>query len=114
MGEEGKALLFDDTFTHDVWNRSDQRRIILNVDVKRPELGTPTDEVCRAQFFKMLRLLNENGQLESSVDGGKYSSVVPPRPMALSPRPMRIRHHLPDIADDVISTVIGAFYPDYR
>lgn len=35
LWEEGKAILFDDTFEHEAWNISDERRIILFIDVER-------------------------------------------------------------------------------
>lgn len=34
--EEGKSLVFDDTFNHEVWNDTDQVRVVLFVDVLRP------------------------------------------------------------------------------
>ncbi len=34
--EEGKSLLFDDTFNHEVWNDTDETRVVLFVDVMRP------------------------------------------------------------------------------
>jgi beta-hydroxylase len=34
--EEGKSLLFDDTFEHEVWNDSPHLRAILLMDIKRP------------------------------------------------------------------------------
>lgn len=33
--EEGKLLLFDDTFWHEVWNDSDSPRVVLFMDVKK-------------------------------------------------------------------------------
>jgi aspartate beta-hydroxylase len=38
---DGAALLWDDTFPHEVWNRSDQVRIALLLDVRRR--GLPWD-----------------------------------------------------------------------
>lgn len=35
----GQALVFDDTFEHEAWNDSDERRAILLGDIWRPELG---------------------------------------------------------------------------
>jgi beta-hydroxylase len=35
--EDGKLLIFDDMMEHEVWNDSDQRRLILIVDIKIPE-----------------------------------------------------------------------------
>ena len=34
--EEGKAFFFDDGYEHEAWNRTDERRIILFIDVARP------------------------------------------------------------------------------
>jgi beta-hydroxylase len=34
--EEGKSLLFDDTFVHEVWNESSGHRAVLFVDIVRP------------------------------------------------------------------------------
>jgi len=34
--EEGSSLVFDDTFNHEVWNDTDETRVVLFVDVMRP------------------------------------------------------------------------------
>ncbi len=34
--EEGRSLMFDDTFNHEVWNDTDETRVVLFVDVLRP------------------------------------------------------------------------------
>ncbi|MEO7294111.1 MAG: aspartyl/asparaginyl beta-hydroxylase domain-containing protein [Ginsengibacter sp.] len=34
--QEGKAVIFDDTYEHEVWNNTDEIRVVLLVDVKRP------------------------------------------------------------------------------
>ncbi len=34
--EAGKSLIFDDTFEHEVWNDSEETRVVLFVDVLRP------------------------------------------------------------------------------
>jgi beta-hydroxylase len=34
--EEGKCLVLDDTFDHEVWNDTDDQRVVLIVDVERP------------------------------------------------------------------------------
>lgn len=34
--EEGKSLMFDDTYPHEAWNRTDGIRVVLFVDVIRP------------------------------------------------------------------------------
>jgi beta-hydroxylase len=35
-GEEGKSIVFDDTFPHEVWNDTDGLRVVLFLDVVRP------------------------------------------------------------------------------
>jgi len=45
--EEGKSLMFDDTFNHEVWNDTDETRVVLFVDVLRP-LPTPESAINRA------------------------------------------------------------------
>lgn len=37
--EEGRALIFDDSFEHEAWNRSDRTRIVLLFEIWRPEIG---------------------------------------------------------------------------
>ncbi len=34
--EEGRSLIFDDTFNHEVWNDTDETRVVLFLDVLRP------------------------------------------------------------------------------
>ncbi|HUB72444.1 MAG TPA: aspartyl/asparaginyl beta-hydroxylase domain-containing protein [Solirubrobacteraceae bacterium] len=34
--EEGQSMVFDDTFNHEVWNDTDETRVVLFVDVMRP------------------------------------------------------------------------------
>jgi ornithine lipid ester-linked acyl 2-hydroxylase len=34
--EEGRSVVFDDTFNHEVWNDTDETRVVLFVDVLRP------------------------------------------------------------------------------
>ena len=38
--EQGKAVVFDDTFEHAVWNNTDQERIVLLFDFDRPMKNT--------------------------------------------------------------------------
>ena len=45
--EEGKSLIFDDTFNHEVWNDTDETRVVLFVDVLRP-LPFPESLINRA------------------------------------------------------------------
>lgn len=34
---EGKCLIFDDTFEHEAWNKSDKTRVVLLIDFQRPD-----------------------------------------------------------------------------
>ena len=45
--EEGKSLVFDDTFNHEVWNDTDGVRVVLFIDFVRP-LHWPHDWINRA------------------------------------------------------------------
>jgi beta-hydroxylase len=38
--QEGKSLMFDDTFSHEAWNKTEEIRVVLFVDVVRP-MGFP-------------------------------------------------------------------------
>ena len=38
---EGKSLVFDDTWEHEAWNDTDDTRVVLFVDFKRPMKGVP-------------------------------------------------------------------------
>ena len=45
--EEGESMIFDDTFNHEVWNDTDETRVVLFVDVLRP-LPSPESQINRA------------------------------------------------------------------
>lgn len=34
--ENGKAFVFDDTYPHEVWNNTDEERVVMLIDVQRP------------------------------------------------------------------------------
>ncbi|WP_458130270.1 aspartyl/asparaginyl beta-hydroxylase domain-containing protein [Pseudomonas sp. Z2-11] len=52
----GSTLVFDDSFEHEVWNNSDQSRVILLVDVWHPQLNGEE----RMILEPMLKLLDED------------------------------------------------------
>jgi len=45
--EEGQSMIFDDTYNHEVWNDTDETRVVLFVDVLRP-LPSPWAQINRA------------------------------------------------------------------
>lgn len=48
---DGESLLWDDTFRHEVWNRSDQVRIALLLDVWRKDMPMDVALLSRAILF---------------------------------------------------------------
>ena len=54
LWEEGKTFVFDDTFKHEVWNDSDEDRVILLVQFARP-LRFP-GSLYRAVILELIRL----------------------------------------------------------
>ena len=61
--EEGRALIFDDAYEHEVWNDTDQLRVVLFVDFAKP-LGFPANVVNRLLLVAALfsPFLREGGK----------------------------------------------------
>ena len=53
--EEGKCLVFDDSFAHEAWNDSDQTRVVMLLDIWNPQLTA----VEQAAFAAALTSLDE-------------------------------------------------------
>jgi hypothetical protein len=53
--QAGEALVFDDSFEHEAWNRSDQRRLILLFEIWRPKISE--DE--RSALTTIFEAINE-------------------------------------------------------
>jgi aspartate beta-hydroxylase len=49
---EGDCLLWDDTYPHEVWNRSEQTRTVLLLDVRRPNM--PVDMAIFSDVLMMI------------------------------------------------------------
>ncbi len=43
--EEGKLIVFDDSFEHEAWNKSDKPRVVLMFDIPNPNWGYTADEI---------------------------------------------------------------------
>jgi len=81
--EEGKCLIFDDSFEHEVWNSSQETRIVLVLDIWHPDL-TPAETWALDQiigvsaearrFFKAVRKNTERATLEYTSDGRKLAT----------------------------------------
>ena len=50
--QEGKCLMFEDSFEHEVWNRSNARRIVLIADLWHPDLTEVEIRALTAGFRK--------------------------------------------------------------
>ena len=48
--EQGKALIFDDSFEHEAWNRGNETRVILLFEIWRPEINTDEREALTRLF----------------------------------------------------------------
>ena len=53
--EVGKLLIFDDTIEHEVWNESDEDRVVLIFDVWRPELTSGERDAVTSLFAALER-----------------------------------------------------------
>ena len=45
--EEGKLLVFDDSFDHEAWNKSDQNRAVLMFDIPNPLWGYTAHQISK-------------------------------------------------------------------
>jgi hypothetical protein len=61
--QEGKCLIFDDTFEHEVWNRTDQDRLVLLVDFWHSDLSQLEREALDA--INWLGITRANGMLST-------------------------------------------------
>jgi beta-hydroxylase len=52
--EEGKAVIFDDRFPHEVWNDTDEERTVLFIDIDRP-MSFPASAMHRLMVFGVNR-----------------------------------------------------------
>ncbi len=43
--EEGKLVIFDDSFEHEAWNKSNENRVILMFDIPNPNWGYSSEEI---------------------------------------------------------------------
>ena len=45
--QEGKVMIFDDSYEHEAWNKSTERRAVLMFDIANAEMGYTADQICR-------------------------------------------------------------------
>ncbi len=71
--EEGKSLIFDDTYNHEVWNDTDGFRVVLFVDFARP-MKSPYDKLLNwvLKAAANTPLLKEAGDKQKSWEKSFY------------------------------------------
>jgi aspartyl/asparaginyl beta-hydroxylase (cupin superfamily) len=50
---EGEALIFDDSFEHEAWNKSNETRVILLFEIWRPEIS-PDERAALTTIFETI------------------------------------------------------------
>ncbi len=73
--KEGESVLFDDTYMHEVWNKSRRRRVVLFCDVFR-EKSLPA--FIRPLNRKMYHLLSRSNRLKKALKRAEVPQDVPP------------------------------------
>jgi beta-hydroxylase len=63
---EGASLVFDDTYEHEVWNDTDEERVVLFLDVVRP-LPFPVAQL-NAGFLRIAKLLPDVQDVKKKQD----------------------------------------------
>jgi beta-hydroxylase len=51
--KEGELVIFDDSFEHEAWNRSDKRRVVLMFDIPNPLWGYTAHEISKYKIYNM-------------------------------------------------------------
>ncbi|HVZ17877.1 MAG TPA: aspartyl/asparaginyl beta-hydroxylase domain-containing protein [Terriglobales bacterium] len=69
--EQGRSFIFDDTFTHEVWNESNVQRVVFMIDVERP-LPAPIAMLNRF----ILRWISSTSYINDAIDKVKAAAEV--------------------------------------
>jgi aspartate beta-hydroxylase len=62
--KEGECIVFDDTFEHEAWNRSDRTRVVLIFDIWNPYLTPPEHDAMRAVIEGFSAFRRHHGQYQ--------------------------------------------------
>lgn len=65
---EGRAIVFDDTYEHEAWNRSKETRVVLIADIWNPHLTA-------AECAAVSELVVAMGELREAVDGSRITAA---------------------------------------
>jgi len=91
--EEGKVLLLDDSFIHEAWNKSSERRLVLLLDFWNPDLTEVEIRVLKAMMSKA----------EIRVEAAKNRNM--------SAKDIREIYHPHFIEQDKINPLIREYWP---
>ena len=80
--EEGRSVVFDDTYRHEVWNETDEERVVLFVDFARP-LPSPVSVLNEA----VIHLLSRSRLIQHIVDNARDPAAQTIGPMPAAARP---------------------------
>ncbi|WP_229402861.1 aspartyl/asparaginyl beta-hydroxylase domain-containing protein [Micromonospora okii] len=77
---DGRCLVFDDSFEHEVWHDGDHPRVVLLMDVSHPELdaGVRSRMLRGRDSFetRVSRFLRQRGMRRVEVDGNEVRAVL--------------------------------------
>jgi beta-hydroxylase len=51
--KEGELVIFDDSFEHEAWNKSDEKRVVLMFDIPNPNWNYSAEEISKYKIEKM-------------------------------------------------------------
>lgn len=75
--EEGRGLLFDDSFEHEVWNRSASDRLVLIVDFWHPDLTDAEMRALSAGFRKAeVRMMFHSARLHVAENPRRHLQLL--------------------------------------
>ena len=67
--KEGECLVFDDSFEHEAWNRTEVTRLILLVDIWHPDLTAEEAQVMQSISDLMVHQARYESDKKDSFDG---------------------------------------------
>jgi hypothetical protein len=82
---EGKVIVFDDSYDHEVWNNSAQGRIVLILDIWHPDLTLAQIAAIRFGALRQVRMSYDVAQAWKR--DGVIPRLAPPGPAGPAPQP---------------------------
>ncbi len=78
--EEGKLMVFDDSFDHEAWNKSDEDRVVLMFDIPNPRWGYSAYQISKYKIENLddpflLSMVNQEKWLEA-FNKGEFPLII--------------------------------------